>query len=106
MKEGTQHLQDCRKNEENKMKYGYKIVRKLSPSSLKAICVEHNWYNTGDIIEYMKMLDMARKEDITSDDLVEIATDIIEHTAELSMNDFIHVCDLILRSSHSFMTEQ
>lgn len=88
------------------MKYGYKIVRKLSPYSVKAICVDRNWYNTGDNIEYMKMLDMARKEDITSDDIVEIATDIIEHTAELSMNDFTHVCDLILLSSHSFMTEQ
>lgn len=107
MKEGTQHLQDCRKIKEAlTMKYGYKVIRKMTVYELQSLCIEKGWYKSGDNTEYEKMLDVTRKEDITSDDIVETATDIIEHTDELSMNDFTYVCNLILAAAQSFMVEQ
>lgn len=88
------------------MKYGYKVVRRLSSDALRALCVERAWYTSGDNDEYSNMLAMAKKEDITSDDIVEITTDILEHTDELNWDDFIYVCDEILLKCHSFITEQ
>lgn len=88
----------------NVMKYGYKVVRKLTMASLRSLCVEKEWYTSGDNDEYSDMLAMAKKEDITSDDIVEIATDIIEHS-DLSLDDFTYVCNEILKKSYSFMVE-
>lgn len=88
------------------MKYGYKVIRKMTVYELQSLCIEKGWYKSGDNTEYEKMLDVTRKEDITSDDIVETATDIIEHTDELSMNDFTYVCNVILAAAHSFMVEQ
>lgn len=89
------------------MKYAYKVIRKMSLYELQAICIEKGWYKSGNNTEYEKMLEVTRKEDITSDDVVETATDIIEHTDELSiMNDFTYVCNKILDGMHSLMIEQ
>lgn len=30
------------------MKYGYKVVRRLSSDALRALCVERAWYTSGD----------------------------------------------------------
>jgi len=86
------------------MKYGYKVVRRLSSDALRALCVERAWYTNGDNEEYSNMLAMSKKDDITGDDIVEIATDIIEHS-DLSLDDFTYVCDEILKKSYSFMVE-
>lgn len=86
------------------MKYGYKVVRKLSSDALRALCIERAWFTNGDNEAYSNMLAMTNKEDITSDDIVEIAADIIEHS-NLSIDDFINVCDAILFKSYSFMIE-
>lgn len=96
--------QICREERGNVMKYGYKVVRKLTMASLRSLCVEKEWYTSGDNDEYSNMLAMSNKDDITSDDIVEIATDIIEHS-DLSLDDFTYVCDEILRKSYSFMVE-
>lgn len=87
------------------MKYGYKVIRKLTMASLRSLCVEKEWYTNGDNDEYSHMLNMTKKEDITSDDIVEIATDIIEHSSNLSLDDFTYVCDEILKKSYSFITK-
>ena len=88
------------------MKYGYKVIRRLSSDALRTLCLERAWFTEGDNEEYNKMLANGQKEDITSDDIVEIANDIIEHTDELSMSNFTDVCNAILFKSYSFMIEQ
>lgn len=87
------------------MKYGYKVVRKLTMQALRQLCIDRDWYTDGDNEEYSNMLFMTKKEDITSDVIVEIATDIIEHSSNLTFDDFIEVCDSILSESYSFMSE-
>lgn len=73
-------------------------------ASLRSLCVEKERYTSGDNDEYSNMLAMSKKDDITGDDIVEIATDIIEHS-DLSLDDFTYVCDEILKKSYSFMVE-
>lgn len=87
------------------MKNGYKVIRKLTMQALRQLCIDRDWYDCGDNEEYSNLLFMTKKEDITSDDIVEIATDIIEHSSNLSCDDFIEVCDSILCASNSFMSE-
>ena len=87
------------------MKYGYKIVRKLSSEALRILCIDREWYDAGDNEEYANMLDMAKKKEITSDDIVEIATDICEHSTNIDFDDFEDICNAILFKTYSFMTE-
>lgn len=87
------------------MKYGYKVIRKLTMQALRQLCIDRDWYTDGDNEEYSNMLFMTKKEDITSDVIVEIATDIIEHSSNLTLDDFMEVCNLILSKSYSFMSE-
>ena len=63
------------------MKYGYKEIRKMEASSLRALCIEHDWYTGGDVDEYSNLLSTAGDcENITTDVLVELATDIKSHS--------------------------
>lgn len=93
-----------REERSNVMKYGYKIVRRIPKGKLRNLCIEKGWYTNGNNVAYSNMLAMSNKDDITSDDIVEIATDIIEHS-DLSLDDFTYVCNEILRKSYSFMVE-
>lgn len=87
------------------MKYGYKVIRKLTMQALRQLCIDRDWYTDGDNEEYSNMLFMTKKEDITSDVIVEIATDIIEHSSNLTLDDFMEVCDLILLKTYSFISD-
>ena len=62
------------------MKYGYREIRTLSTTNLRGLCIMEDWYTGGTVKEYSNLMEMARKDNITTDDIVEIATDIIEHS--------------------------
>ena len=62
------------------MKYGYKEIRTLSACDLRSLCINENWYTGGTNEEYENLLNMTKKDNITTDDIVEMATDIIEHS--------------------------
>ncbi len=65
------------------MKATYKEIRHLSAAALRALCIEKNWYTAGDNEEYRHLLfDLAeRKVTLSTEDIIEIAEDIYEHTA-------------------------
>lgn len=63
-------------------KYGYKEVRRLYSDALRGLCIAKNWYTKGNCDEYMNLLNMCDKENITTDDIVEIATDIMKHSSD------------------------
>lgn len=63
------------------MKYGYKEIRTISVEDLRMLCVEKEWYTEGDNKEYANLLETAENyENITCDELVEMATDIKSHS--------------------------
>ena len=93
------------------MKYGYKEIRTLSSMDLRALCISEDWYTGGTNEEYYNLMQMTEKENITTDDIVEIATDIIEHS-DMAKNKFekssggedfyTHVMYLIAESSYTY----
>ena len=93
------------------MKYGYKEIRKLYSTDLRSLCIRENWYTGGTNEEYARLMDMTMKDNITTDDIVEIATDIIEHS-ERAKRDFekssggedfyLHVMFLIAEACNTF----
>ena len=87
------------------MKYGYKTIRKLLVDDLRELCIKKNWYTRGDTDEFHNMLNMAKKDDITSDDIVDIASDIIEHS-NINEYKFTNVCNAILSECYTFMVEE
>ena len=44
------------------MKYGYKEVRILSMSDLRALCIREDWYTGGTNEEYANLLNMTKEE--------------------------------------------
>lgn len=60
----------------------YKEIRKISASSLRALCVCQDWYTAEDNDEYGHLLyDLAQnKENLSTADIMEIAADIMEHS--------------------------
>lgn len=84
------------------MKYPYKIYRLLSMEKLRNLCIQRDWYTKGDNGEYSNMLNMTNRGILTSDDIVEIALDIVAHS-DLQADDLINVCDAILSCTFSVM---
>ena len=84
------------------MKYPYKIYRLLSMEKLRGLCIQRDWYTNGDNEEYSHMLNMTKRGSLTSDDIVEIALDIVSHS-DLEADDLVSVCDAILSCTVSFM---
>lgn len=87
------------------MKYGYKEVRQLGASNLRSLCIKNDWYTCGTNAEYEKVLEMANKENITTDDIVEIATDIYEHSSNIQFDEFTSVMFEIGDACHTFFEE-
>ena len=86
-------------------KYGYKEVRTLSKDNLRLLCISKDWYTLGDCEEYENLLDMTRKDNITTDDIVEIASDIMEHSEDINDREFKSYCFEILKICTTFITE-
>lgn len=98
------------------MKYGYKEIRTISACTLRSLCIEENWYTSGTNEEYENLLNMTNKDNITTDDIVEMATDIIEHSDEavkfykecagLTLSDcYTHVMFLIAEKCNTYFAE-
>ena len=63
------------------MKNTYKEIRRISADKIIGICIRQDWYTRGTNEEYERMLSTAsEKENLSTEDIVEIATDILEHS--------------------------
>ncbi len=62
-------------------KYGYAETRQISSSTLRSVCIREDWFNAGTNEEYAALLNKADEiANVTIDDLVELATIILEHS--------------------------
>ncbi len=68
----------------------YKECRRLSATSLRSLCISKNWYTSGDNDEYGHLLyDLAgHKTNLSTEDIIEIAEDIFEHTASKDLDGY------------------
>lgn len=60
----------------------FREVRQVSSSDIRNLCTKENWYTTGSNKQYEHLLlDLCEwKENLTTEDIVEIAKDIIDHS--------------------------
>lgn len=80
------------------MKYGYKEIRRTTFERLRNLCIKENWYTDGSNEEYSEMLSKAAKiSNLTTDDIVEIATDIYSHTDSLNITDKDEFCNVMFK---------
>lgn len=87
--------------------YSYIEERKLFSDDLRNLCIENRWYTRGNNADYMYLLNHVDSiENVTTDDIVEIATDIISHS-DINLDDerFEHICWEILEICHSFIAK-
>lgn len=89
------------------MKWNFREVRKIRDESLRALCIKNDWYTRGNIEEYEHLLfDLADdKENVTTDDICEIAQDIIYHSEGLLAEDFEHVAFEVLQIATTWLEE-
>lgn len=60
-------------------KYGYTEIRRTSADQMRALCIAQSWFTLASNKEYGQFLEKADAlENITTDDLVELATDVKE----------------------------
>ena len=60
-------------------KYGYSEKRTISYYNLCTLCITNHWFTRANCQQYDEFLTKAAKlENITTDDLVELATDVME----------------------------
>ena len=63
------------------MKYGYREVKKICADKIRGLCIAKNWYTNGTEEEYNELLQYGFSNmDITTDELVEMATLIKEYS--------------------------
>ena len=72
----------------------YKEVRLLGAEALRRLCIDNNWYTMGDNDEYAELLRMASSKNLTTDEIVEIVEDIIDHS-DLTADDFTNVAYIV-----------
>ena len=77
-------------------KYAYTETRHIDIYKLRAACIKENWFNAGTNEEYAELFAAAEAmENVTSDELVELATLICEHTAGVSITDDDYFCNVL-----------
>ena len=62
------------------MKYAYEEVRKIEMGEIRNLCIKKRWFTCGDVYSYNKLLAYSKYENITTDDLVEMAEQIKENS--------------------------
>lgn len=87
------------------MKHEYREVRKIRKDDLRNLCIANRWYTRGDNAAYNHLLnDLAGdKENITTDDIVEIARDILEHSD--TNEELTSICFEVARIAVTFFEE-
>ena len=87
------------------MKHGYREVRKIRKDDLRNLWIAKRWCTRGDNAAYNHLLnDLAGdKENITTDDIVEIALDIMEHSN--TEQELTSICFDVARIAVTFFEE-
>lgn len=81
-------------------KYGYKEIRRVSMMALRSLCIKMNWFIKANNEEYAVFLNYANHENVTTDDLVEMATQVREYSdTEYCIEDIMYI---IAHQSHTF----
>lgn len=84
----------------------YEEVRTITALSLRQLCIDKDWYKSGNNEEYKHLLfDLAEdKSNLTTDDIIEIAKDIVEHS-EMPENAIEYVAFTITKKCDTYFVK-
>lgn len=84
------------------MKQKYREIRKIRTERLRELCISKGWYTRGTTEEYHHLLaDLAgSRENITAEDIVEIAENILEHSE--TDQELAGICSDIAKAADVF----
>ena len=84
----------------------YREVRTISTEGLRSLCIENDWYTRGTAEEYENLLVNlgSSKENLTTEDIIAIAEDIMEHSVP-DGRDVTGVAFEVARRMHTFFEE-
>ena len=83
----------------------YKETRKMTAYDLRRVCIEYNLFTRGTNEEYEKFLAMADVENITTNDLMNMAKEIEEHsviTDGVCTEDIMYILN---RATHTIFSK-
>lgn len=86
-------------------KYGYVEFRRINSENLRNLCIKNKWYTKGNNEEYFNFFKMADKDNLSTDDIVELATDILEHSEIQDEQNFCSICFEIANECYTFFEE-
>ena len=67
----------------------YAEQRRIGAEELRTICILHGWYSKGTCSQYDRLFQRACSIDnLTTEDIANIAEDIIEHSDEESLSGY------------------
>ena len=67
----------------------YVEQRRIGVEDLRSLCIMHGWYTRGTSREYDKLFQLAcTKDNLKTEDIVEIAADIIAHSMPESYDGY------------------
>lgn len=87
----------------------YKEKRTLSAENLRNLCIKNHWYTKGNCEEYEHLLyDLAEnKRHLATNDIIEIAEDIIAHSEiDCTSEDITTVAYLVNRACEVLFYEK
>lgn len=63
------------------MKYPYKEIRRIDAIKIRSLCIKYDWFSLGTDEQYNELLTYGfSHRDISTDDLVEMATLILKYS--------------------------
>lgn len=59
-----------------------KEIRMMTRESLRQLCMNNGWYTKGDCNAYENLMQRTEQENLTTEDIVEMAEDIAKHSVQ------------------------
>lgn len=82
-------IEEDQQGEEKMSRNNFVEQRRISVDELRSLCIIHGWYTKGTCKEYDKLFQMAcSKNNLTTDDIEDIARNIIDHSAEDALDGY------------------
>lgn len=83
----------------------YKETRKMTAYDLRRVCIEHNLFTRGTNEEYEKFLAMADVENITTNDLMNMAKEIEKHSVIMDGVCTEDIMYILNRATHTMFSK-
>lgn len=81
-----------------------KEIRMMTRESLRQLCMNNGWYTKGDCNEYENLMQRTEQENLTTEDIVEMAKDIAKHSdTEMELTS---ICFELARTAYTMFEEE